>query len=125
MNCESAFKRASSLISGTRGFAFSYSVLSMTVAFQPAKGHLGLITYLLSVRTENTQVISSCSRSCYDGIAPRARSANIQKNKAKQKKKNTKNNNKNIDAIQVRKNGDFIGIVYSRLLVRLCGWVNS
>ena len=127
MNCESALTRASSLISGIRGFAFSsYCFLSMTVAFQLREDHLGLITYLLSVRAENTQAISSCSRSRYDGIAPRPQNANIQKKKRKEKRKekNT-NNNKNIDAIQVRKNGNLIGIVYSKLLVRLCGLVNS
>ena len=44
--------------------------------------------------------------------------------KKKRKKKNT-SNNKNIDAVRVWKNGNLIGIVYSKLLVRLCGLVNS
>ena len=44
--------------------------------------------------------------------------------KEKKKKKNT-SNNKNIDAVRVWKNGNLIGIVYSKLLVRLCGLVNS
>ena len=56
--------------------------------------------------------------------APSERQHTEKKKKKKRKEKNT-NNNKNIDAIQVRKNGNLIGIVYSKLLVRLCGLVNS
>ena len=62
----------------------------MTVAFQLREDHLGLITYLLSVRAENTQAISSCSRSRYDGIAPRPQNANIQKKKKRKEKRKKK-----------------------------------
>ena len=47
------------------------------------------------------------------------------KEKKKEKKKKNTSNNKNIDAVRVWKNGNLIGIVYSKLLVRLCGLVNS
>ena len=83
----------------------------MTVAFQPAKGHLGLITYLLSVRAENTQAISSYVRALAMMALHHALGTPIYKKKKKQNKKNTKNNNKNIDAIRVRKNED-LGPVY-------------
>ena len=56
---------------------------------------------------------SSCSRSSYDGNAPRPQNANIKKKKKKEKKekKNT-SNNKNIDTIQVWKNGNLIGLLF-------------
>ena len=56
---------------------------------------------------KNTEAISSCSRSSYDGIAMRPWEHQNKKIKNKKPK-----NNKNIDAIEVRKNGDLVGDVY-------------